>query len=55
MSASAIPRVKAAIRAVRADTAREVALACLDLTRGDEIQAVLRAGFAAFLEPVLTQ
>lgn len=51
MTPSAIPRVKAAIRDVRADRAREVALACLSLPTAAEIEAAVRGGLA--LAPAL--
>jgi phosphotransferase system enzyme I (PtsI) len=42
MTASAIPRVKAAIRGVEASRAREVALRCLGKATAGEIEATLR-------------
>lgn len=41
MSPAAIPRVKAAVRAVRADRAREVARRCLGLRTAEEIEELL--------------
>jgi phosphotransferase system enzyme I (PtsI) len=49
MSASSIPRVKAAVRTVTASRAKEVALASLDLSRGDEIAASIREAFGGAL------
>ena len=46
MTPGAIPRVKAALRAVRADRAREVAYACLSLSTAAEIEATLRRELA---------
>jgi phosphotransferase system enzyme I (PtsI) len=46
MSPSAIPRVKAALRATPADTARAVAKACLCLSTAAEIEAELRRELA---------
>ncbi len=41
MSPAAIPRVKAAVRAVRADRAREVARRTLNLRTAEEIEDLL--------------
>jgi phosphotransferase system enzyme I (PtsI) len=41
MSSAAIPRVKAAVRAIRADHAREVARRCLSLRTAEEIEDLL--------------
>jgi phosphotransferase system enzyme I (PtsI) len=54
MAPSAIPRVKAALRSVRADHAREVAEGCLALPSRTEIEAYLRRelpGVALSVEP----
>ncbi len=42
MAPSAIPRVKAALRAIRADAARSLALRCLALPTSEEILALVR-------------
>jgi phosphotransferase system enzyme I (PtsI) len=51
MNPAAIPRVKAAIRAVRAADLTEVASACLDLPTADDIEARLRRALAEVLAP----
>ena len=51
MTPSAVPRVKAALRAVRADEAREVALHCLSLGTEAEIEAFARQALAPCLAP----
>lgn len=55
MTPSAIPRVKAVVREVRADRARPVALACLSLPTAAEIEARLRAELAPALAPASTR
>jgi phosphotransferase system enzyme I (PtsI) len=47
MTPAAIPRVKGALRAARADRARDVAHACLSLSTAAEIEATLRRELAA--------
>jgi phosphotransferase system enzyme I (PtsI) len=51
MTPAAIPRVKAALREVRADRAREVALSCLSVGTAEEIEAKLRRELAGALLP----
>jgi phosphotransferase system enzyme I (PtsI) len=51
MTPSAVPRVKAALRAVRADEARDVALRCLSLGTEAEIEAFARQALAPCLAP----
>jgi phosphoenolpyruvate-protein phosphotransferase (PTS system enzyme I) len=51
MNPAAIPRVKAAIRAVRADQLDGLARTCLDLPTADEIEATLRRALAEVLAP----
>jgi signal transduction protein with GAF and PtsI domain len=51
MSPAAIPRVKAAVRGVRAARAQEVALACLELPTAAEIEATLHRELAGSLAP----
>jgi phosphotransferase system enzyme I (PtsI) len=51
MTPAAIPRVKAALREVRADRAREVALSCLSLGTAEEIEGTLRRELAGALHP----
>lgn len=51
MSPSAVPRVKAALRAVRAAEARDVALRCLSLRTEAEIEALARRELAPCLAP----
>jgi phosphotransferase system enzyme I (PtsI) len=46
MSPTAIPRVKAAVRAVSEARAREVALGCLDLPTAGEVEACARGALA---------
>jgi phosphotransferase system enzyme I (PtsI) len=52
MTPAAIPRVKAALREVRAERAREVALSCLSLGTAEEIEATVRRELAGALQPV---
>jgi phosphotransferase system enzyme I (PtsI) len=52
MSPAAIPRVKAALRGVRADHAREIALTCLSRGTAEEIEATLRRELAGAVLPV---
>jgi len=51
MTPSAVPRVKAALRAVRAEEARDVALRCLLLGTEAEIEAFARRELAPCLAP----
>jgi phosphotransferase system enzyme I (PtsI) len=51
MNPAAIPRVKAAIRAVRADELEALALGCLELSTAEEIEATLRRALAEVLAP----
>jgi phosphotransferase system enzyme I (PtsI) len=51
MTPAAIPRVKAALREVRADRAREVALSCLSIRTAEEIEDTLRRELAGALLP----
>lgn len=51
MTPSAVPRVKAALRAVRAEEAREVALRCLLLGTEAEIESFARRELAPCLAP----
>jgi phosphotransferase system enzyme I (PtsI) len=51
MTPAAVPRVKAALRAVRATDAAEVAKACLAKGTAAEIEAVLRREFEGSLAP----
>jgi len=51
MTPAAIPRVKAALREVRADRAREVALSCLSIHTAEEIEDTLRRELAGALLP----
>jgi phosphotransferase system enzyme I (PtsI) len=51
MSPGAIPRVKAAVRAARADQARDVAIACLSLATAEEIERALRFELSDALAP----
>jgi phosphotransferase system enzyme I (PtsI) len=51
MTPAAIPRVKAALREVRADRAREVALSCLSIRTAEEIGDTLRRELAGALLP----
>jgi phosphotransferase system enzyme I (PtsI) len=51
MAPSAIPRVKAALRAVRADAARDLAERCLKLATGEEIAALVRRELASVVTP----
>jgi phosphotransferase system enzyme I (PtsI) len=51
MTPAAIPRVKAALREVRADHARDVALFCLSVRTAEEIEATLRRELAGALLP----
>ncbi len=51
MTPSAVPRVKAALRAVRVAEAREVALQCLSLRTEAEIEAFARRALAPCLAP----
>jgi phosphotransferase system enzyme I (PtsI) len=51
MTPAAIPRVKAALREVRADHARKVALFCLSVSTAEEIEATLRRELAGALLP----
>jgi phosphotransferase system enzyme I (PtsI) len=55
MSPAAIPRVKAALRGVRAERAREVALHCLELATAGEIEALVRRELAEALDPLRLQ
>ena len=50
MSPAAIPRVKAAVRAVRADRAREVARRTLGLRTAEEIEELLSRELVPSLE-----
>jgi phosphotransferase system enzyme I (PtsI) len=50
MSPAAIPRVKAALRAVSEARAREVAAACLTLPTAAEVEAAARAALAESLD-----
>jgi len=51
MAPSAVPRVKAALRGVRAGDAREVARRCLSLRTEAEIEALVRRELAPSLAP----
>jgi phosphotransferase system enzyme I (PtsI) len=51
MTPAAIPRVKAALRAARAEAAREVAAACLNLATAAEIEAAVRRELGQGLVP----
>ncbi len=51
MTPAAVPRVKAALRAVRIEAAREVALRCLSLGTEAEIEALARRELAPCLAP----
>jgi signal transduction protein with GAF and PtsI domain len=51
MTPAAIPRVKAALREIRADHARDVALFCLSVRTAEEIEATLRRELAGALLP----
>jgi phosphotransferase system enzyme I (PtsI) len=51
MTPSAIPRVKAAVRSVRADRARDVARFCLSVGTAGEIEEVVRRELAEALLP----
>jgi phosphoenolpyruvate-protein phosphotransferase (PTS system enzyme I) len=51
MTPSAIPRVKEALRASRAEDARRVALVCLGLPTAEEIEVRLRAELGEALRP----
>jgi phosphotransferase system enzyme I (PtsI) len=51
MTPAAVPRVKAALRAVRIEAAREVALRCLSLGTEAEIEALARGELAPCLAP----
>jgi phosphotransferase system enzyme I (PtsI) len=51
MTPSAVPRVKAALRAIHADAAAEVAALCLSLGTAEEIESVLRREFHQSLLP----
>ncbi len=51
MTPAAIPRVKGALRAVRADQAREIARSCLSMGTAPEIEAVLRRELKESLLP----
>ncbi|HEX9202979.1 MAG TPA: putative PEP-binding protein, partial [Vicinamibacteria bacterium] len=51
MTPAAVPRVKAALRAVRLEAAREVALRCLSLGTEAEIEALARRELAPCLAP----
>jgi phosphotransferase system enzyme I (PtsI) len=55
MSPACIPRVKAAVRGVKAARAQEVALRCLDLATAAEIEAVLRQELAEALVPAAAE
>jgi phosphotransferase system enzyme I (PtsI) len=50
MSPAAIPRVKAALRAVSEARAREVAASCLTLPTAGEVEAAARAALAVSLD-----
>ena len=51
MTPSAIPRVKASLRAIRADHATEVARHCLSVGTAEEIESVLRREFQEKMLP----
>jgi phosphoenolpyruvate-protein phosphotransferase (PTS system enzyme I) len=51
MTPTAIPRVKAALRSIRTDRAREVVLFCLSIGTAQEIEAVLRRELRETLAP----
>jgi phosphotransferase system enzyme I (PtsI) len=51
MNPAAIPRVKAALRAVHAEELSAVARVCVDLPTADEIEATLRRALADVLAP----
>jgi phosphoenolpyruvate-protein kinase (PTS system EI component) len=51
MNPAAIPRVKAAVRAVRVDELTALARGCLDLPTAEEIEATLRRALAEMLAP----
>jgi len=56
MAPSAIPRVKEALRAVRAAEARDLAQRCLSLSTGAEIGSLVRATLApAVAEPPVSR
>jgi phosphotransferase system enzyme I (PtsI) len=52
MSPSSIPRVKAALRAIRVQRAREVALRSLELPTAEKVAACLREAFAEVVKPI---